>query len=93
MSTRFAQAIAARRIIEFSYKGRARSVEPHALGYDVSGALVLHGWELSGGGRPALRGFDMRTIRALVVTGREFGGARPDYAPESLPLRTVVSTL
>ncbi len=91
MSTRFAEAIRQHRLVEFSYRGRMRQVEPHALGYDKSGMLVLHGWELGRG--PGFRGFDTRTIRTLTVSSKRFDGPRPDYAAATAPLQTIVCSL
>ncbi len=93
MSGRFPEAIRRQQVVEFSYEGRTRSVEPHAVGYDHTGALTLHGWELSGGRTQGFRGFTVREIRTLTVTGRQFAGPRPDYTPDALPLHTVVCRL
>jgi hypothetical protein len=92
MSSRFAEAIRQRRLVEFTYQGRSRTVEPHALGYDGSGALVLHGWEL-GGRSHGFRGFDTRAMRMLTVSLRQFDGARPEYEVGRLPLHTIVCAL
>jgi predicted DNA-binding transcriptional regulator YafY len=93
MSSRFPDAIRRQQVVEFTYEGRSRSVEPHAVGYNDSGALTLHGWELSGGRSPGFRGFSVREIRTLTVTRRQFDGPRPDYAPDALPLQKIVCQL
>ena len=93
MSSRFPDAIRKQQVVEFTYEGRTRSVEPHAVGYDNAGALTLHGWELSGGRSPGFRGFSVREIRTLTVTPRLFAGPRPDYQPDALPLQKIVCQL
>jgi predicted DNA-binding transcriptional regulator YafY len=93
MSTRLPDAIREHRVVEFAYDGRTRTVEPHAIGYDNAGALVLHGWELSGGRGQAFRSFGVRDIRMLIITAHRFPGARAGYAPESLPMQKIVYRL
>ena len=92
MSTRFPDAILQRRVVEFSYEGRTRSVEPHAVGYDSAGELVLHGWELAGN-REGFRRFSVRSIRMLTVSEKRFAGPRPGYRPDTLPLHRIVCRL
>lgn len=42
------EAIREKRVLSFRYKLLERRVEPHTLGYDKGGALILCGWQTSG---------------------------------------------
>jgi predicted DNA-binding transcriptional regulator YafY len=93
MSSRLPDAIREQRVVEFAYAGGSRSVEPHAVGYDDSGRLMLTGWQLTGKNGPGLRDFAVQSMRLLTVTGRTFDGPRPDYDPALTNLRKVVAKL
>ena len=93
MSSRLPEAIRQQRVVEFAYAGGSRSVEPHAVGYDDNGRLMLTGWQLSGKNGPGLRDFAVKSMRLLTVTGRTFDGPRPDYDRDRSALRTVVCRL
>ena len=77
MERLIAQAIAERRVVEFSYHGEARRVEPYLLGR-VAGRLTLRGWQ-SGKG---WRSFHVDEARALALTDRFFDEPREGYAPD-----------
>ena len=93
MSSRLPDAIRERRVVEFAYAGGSHSVEPHAVGYDGDGRLVLTGWQLSGKNGPGLRDFVVKSMRLLTVTGRRFDGPRPDYDRDRTSMRKVVCRL
>ena len=93
MSSRLPDAIREHRVVEFAYAGGSRSVEPHAVGYDESGRLILTGWQLSGKTGTGLRDFAVQSMRLLTVTARRFDGPRPDYDRNASNLRKVVCRL
>jgi len=71
-------AIGAKRVVEFRYKLAVRRVEPHTLGYDDKGTLVLCAWSLTS--IPAgFRDFHVTKLSALSTTGQTFAGPRPGY--------------
>lgn len=72
------EAIQARRVLQFSYSNQARSVEPHILGHDREGDLILNGWQQSGS-RPDRRNFHVAKKSGLTTTESTFQGARPGY--------------
>ena len=93
MSSRLPDAILQQRVVEFAYAGGSRSVEPHAVGYDDSGRLILTGWQLSGKNGTGLRDFAVQSMRLLTVTSRRFDGPRPDYDRNQTNMRKVVARL
>lgn len=74
------QAIASKKLIEFSYHGHARLVEPHVLGV-CGGVTQLLGYQVGGssssGSIPDWRRFDLPTILDLKLTSTSFPGRRP----------------
>ncbi|MDQ7064657.1 MAG: hypothetical protein Q9P90_10480 [candidate division KSB1 bacterium] len=74
------QAIKYKRILEFSYNGHFRVVEPHVPGVS-NGKLQFLGYQISGssssGGIPQWRRFDLDRIRNLVISDQVFPGRRP----------------
>ena len=54
-------AIREKRLLSFKYKLITRRVEPHLLGYDQDGALMLIAWQLSGGSGQVGELFSFRT--------------------------------
>lgn len=73
------RAIAARKLIDFTYHGCHRVVEPHDLGVRHNVTQLL-GYQVRGdsesGGIPEWRRFDVREIRGLVVTRQTFPAPR-----------------
>jgi hypothetical protein len=85
-------AIAARRLLAFSYEGFERIVEPHRCGHNTAGHDALLAWLVRGysesGAGAGWRTYlltEMRLLRALEET---FASARPGYNPAdgSMPL-------
>ncbi len=80
------RAIEERRMVNFSYGGFARVLEPHAYGVSMTGEVVLHGYQTAGGSSsvppPGWRTFTVSGISDLVVTERRFAKPRADYSAE-----------
>lgn len=86
------EAIRARQVLRFLYKGSLRTVEPHLLGYDGDGDLTLSAWQLSGTGT-GWRDFHVSKLSGLATTGATFSGARPGYNPWDATIDRVVCRL
>ncbi|WP_082696179.1 WYL domain-containing protein [Aquitalea pelogenes] len=73
-------AIATKKIIQFSYGGHCRVIEPHILGVS-KGVVQVLGYQLDGssasGAVPDWRRFDLSRISALQITAQTFPGPRP----------------
>lgn len=82
MNSEIVQAIAQRRLMELSYDGLRRTVEPHAYGVTAHGHEVIRVWQTSGGsanGEPT--GWKLLRVDEARVTalGERFEGPRPGY--------------
>lgn len=86
-------AIRDRRVINFYYKGRTRTVEPHLVGYDRDGDLTLSAWQLSGGSGQGWRDFHVSKLSGLSITQQTFVGARSGYNPRDSTLQRIVCRL
>lgn len=92
LKTIICDAIEKRQVLEFSYKGSRRRVEPHLLGYDSDGDLTLSAWQLSGT-QPGWRNFHASKLSGLSTAGETFSGARQDYNPADDTISSVVCRL
>ncbi|MDO6706764.1 WYL domain-containing protein [Photobacterium sp. 1_MG-2023] len=74
------QAIQQKLIIQFTYSGRIRIVEPHVLGITKGNTQIL-GYQVDGesssGGLPEWRRFDLEKMSDFFVTKELFPGRRP----------------
>lgn len=87
------EAIKARRVVTFLYAGKARTVEPHLLGYDKDGDLTLSAWQRSGGSGVGFRDFQVAKLSGLATTAESFERARPGYNPADRTMPRVVCRL
>ncbi|WP_422392371.1 WYL domain-containing protein [Nitratireductor thuwali] len=86
MQNLICDAISNRHVLTFTYKGRVRTVEPHALGYDGDGDLTLCAWQLSGGSGQDFRDFHVDKLFGLAATGASFAGPRLGYSRDDKTL-------
>ena len=80
MQTVLASAIASKKVVEFSYSGHLREVEPHVLGI-LDGKVQLLSYQIGGssssGGIPEWRRFDVSKMTGVRERNKAFAGARP----------------
>jgi len=85
MDNKFYNAVRNRNLLEFSYKGHHRVVEPHAYGMTPKGNEVLRGYQTSGtsesGVVPDWRLFSINKIENLTVLNTNFSQPRFGYKP------------
>lgn len=81
------------KVIEFFYKGRTRTVEPHLVGYDSDGDLTLSAWQLSGGSGTGFRDFHLSKASSLTITQTSFSGARQGYNPNDETISRIICRL
>lgn len=72
-------AISEMRLVQFSYQGSMRVVEPHTVGTDQKGHLALCGWQLSGGSAVSWRNYHLDEMSALRTLDETFDGPREGY--------------
>lgn len=87
------EALAARSVVTFTYRGQTRTVEPHALGKANDDKPALLAWQTSGGSNtespPGWRVFIVAEIEGLAVTAETFEKARADYGAKGRWLKSV----
>ncbi|WP_429924516.1 WYL domain-containing protein [Agrobacterium vitis] len=71
-------AIENKKVLQFSYHGTQRTVEPHLCGYNTNGKLTLSAWQLTGTGE-GWRDFVIPEISNPAETGATFSATRPGY--------------
>ncbi len=80
MQQEIQRAIAEINLVEFSYHGFRRLVEPHILGIH-GGVKQLLGYQVGGqsssGGLPQWRRFDLHEMSGFSVLNEKFAGSRP----------------
>jgi len=62
-------------MLEITYNGSRRTVEPHIYGTDTKGHEALLGYQISGT-NPDWRLFHISNIQGLSISERSFAGAR-----------------
>ncbi|MBI4696528.1 MAG: hypothetical protein HY749_21170 [Gammaproteobacteria bacterium] len=79
MESKINAAIAAKKVLSFSYRGLPRIVEPHAYGIHDGIAQIL-GYQIRGrsstGAVPDWRRFQLRDIQSLQTLDEGFPGRR-----------------
>lgn len=86
------KAIGERRVLAFRYKTGPKTVEPHTLGYDGNGTLVLCGWSRTSA--PAgFRDFHVAKLSGLTTTGETFEKPRPGYNRNDSTMSRIVCRL
>jgi predicted DNA-binding transcriptional regulator YafY len=76
-------AIAAHRLLAFSYEGFERIVEPHRCGHNTAGRDALLAWLVRGysesGAETGWRTYLLTEMRDIRVLEETFASARPGY--------------
>ena len=87
------QALRTRSVVTFTYKGQARTVEPHALGKTNEDKPALLAWQTEGGSNteppPGWRLFIVAEIVGLTVTAEKFEKPRADYSAKGRGLKSI----
>ena len=90
-------AIAARRLLAFSYEGFERIVEPHRCGHNTAGHDALLAWLVRGysgsGAAPGWRTYLLSQMRILRALEETFVSPRPGYNPADGSMRLVYCEL
>lgn len=85
MRTTICDAIGNRQVVEFLYRRTRRVVEPHEIGRNRAGNVVLLGYQVGGDGvdvdPPGWGSYELDSIASLVATDRTFSGPRSSYSP------------
>ena len=97
MRDQLTAAIEQRKIVEFTYQGFPRRVQPAAFGVgNRKGKETLHAYQIGGGskrgGIPYWRNFHVEGIQSLKVLDEVFGPNPPGFNPDPFPTTHVALT-
>lgn len=91
------EAIAAKRLLQFTYDGYPRTAEPHTYGIDANGRLALVAFQIAGGSRSGeylgwktFLGSEMRNVAILEY---HFSAPRPEYRRNDGAFVSIISQL
>ncbi len=90
-------AIRNRKVLEFSYNGQPRVVEPQTYGISTTGHLILRGYQRTGGSTSGyttgLRLFEIAKISQVRQTGEQFAEAQAEHNPNDRAMSKVIISL
>jgi predicted DNA-binding transcriptional regulator YafY len=90
-------AIRNRMVVEFSYNGQPRIVEPQTYGVSATGHPTLRGYQRAGGSisgyTRGLRLFELAKISKLRQTAERFAQAQPEHNPNDSAMSKVIVSL
>ena len=76
-------AIRTRKLLQFTYDGYPRTVEPHTYGIDGKGHQALRAYQVSGGSESGeyvgWKLFHVAEMRGIAILEQEFSGPRSGY--------------
>jgi len=94
---RIIDAIRNRQVLEFSYNGQPRIVEPQTYGISTAGHPTLRGYQRTGGSvsgyTKGLRLFELTKISELRHTAERFAKAQPEHNPDDSAMSKVIISL
>ncbi len=97
MNPLFHDAVNKRCVLEFTYQGHHRVVEPHAYGLSRQHNEVIRCYQTGGTSSsdtlPCWRLMEIAQIRDLVVSDKHFVGTRPGYARGDMHMSTIFCEL
>src|SRR5436190_21426446 len=90
-------AIRNRNVVEFSYNGQVRIVEPQTYGVSKTGQPTLRGYQRAGGSisgyTRGLRLFELGKISKLRQTAERFIQAHPEHNPNDSAMSKIIASL
>ena len=90
-------AITNRCVLEFTYRGHPRVVEPHAYGLSRASKEVIRCYQTGGtsssGTVPPWRLMEVSQMQSLTVTEEHFEGERPGYKKGDRDMTTIFCEL
>ncbi len=91
------RAIARRQRLRVWYEPGSRVIEPHCLGYDRAGDLLLRAYQTRGASRSDesehWKMLRVDRLHAIEETGEVFARPRPDFNPDDPIIRRVIASV
>jgi hypothetical protein len=93
MNQLICEAIRNRWLLEFSYHGLQRIVEPYCHGINHRGEEMLRAVQIAGSSASGGLGFGklwrVKEVHQLCATGRPFSPSDPNYNPNDTAMKTI----
>lgn len=89
-------AVDTRKHLAFDYDGQPRIVEPHALGLNKKGEIVLRAFQVAGGSATdpvAWKLFNLTKAGNLTVVDQTSQAPRPGYKPGDRAMAIIITEL
>ena len=90
-------AIEKKLVLQFTYHGQERVVEPQTYGVSKTGKEVLRARQIGGGSRSGrsriAKLFDVKEMSGLKPTGDHFRDALPEHNPKDSAMVEIFATL
>jgi len=90
-------AIRTRKLLQFTYDGYPRTVEPHTYGIDGKGHQALRAYQVSGGSESGeyvgWKLFHVAEMRGIAILEQEFSGPRSGYKRGDKAFSKIVAEL
>ena len=97
MNSIICEAIAKRKLLQFSYDDLTRIVEPHLFGRKTSGNDVLLAWLVEGytesDRAPFWRNYAVENMDFLIMLDETFEGTREGYNPDDKTMEEIYCRL
>ena len=97
MNSIICEAIAKRKLLQFSYDDLTRIVEPHLFGRKTSGNDVLLAWLVEGytesDREPFWRNYAVENMDFLIMLDETFEGTRVGYNPDDKTMEEIYCRL
>lgn len=97
MNTEIKNAVETKAILEFTYDGHHRVIEPHAHGVSTAGNEVLRCYQIAGGSvHGTVPGWHLMKISKMiniVTTNSHFDVPRPEYKRGDKGMSTIYAQL
>ena len=90
LETEICEAISSKNLIQFTYSGSARVVEPHLFGIGKKGVATLSAWQRGGASGEGWRGFHINKISAFELLDEHFEEVRPGYNPLDTTMTRII---
>lgn len=87
------RAIKERRVVNLTYGGKLRQVEPYCYGISKTDKAVLRAYQLCEIGLDVVVGwrlFAIAKISGFALTDDHFDGVRPEYSPRDREMSRVI---
>lgn len=96
LSSQLAKAVEERKVLAFDYDDKPRLVEPHAVGVNAKGQLVLRAFQVTGDSATSSTAWKLFTVDKMIntiVAGLTSQAPRPGYKAGDRAMAKIIAQL